>query len=99
LAEVRAGRDPGKAKLVAALAQQLAVQRRMQAALAAYDVETERILLELETVRGEVLARGETSAGVRASEAGTPSVARLAALQDELETLAERMAAGGESAT
>jgi hypothetical protein len=86
LAEVRAGQDPGKAKLVAALAQHLAVQRRMQAALTAYDAETERILLELETVRGEILA------------AGTTSVA-LASLQDELETLAERMAAGGEPAT
>ena len=58
LAEVRAGRDPGKAKLVAALAQHLAVQRRMQAALAAFDAETERILLELETVRGRVAGRG-----------------------------------------
>ncbi len=35
LAEVRAGNDPGKARLVAALAQQLAVARRMRGALAA----------------------------------------------------------------
>ena len=88
LAEVRAGQDPGKARLVAALAQHLAVQRRMRAALVAYDAESERILLELETVRGRLLA-DEDAAG-----------ARLAALQDELETLADRMAAaGGESAT
>ena len=60
----------------------------MQAALDAYDAETERILLELETVRGRVLA-DETGAAER-----------LAALQDELETLADRLAAaGGESAT
>ena len=42
LAEVRGGQDPGKAKLVAALARHLAVQRKMQAALAAYDADTER---------------------------------------------------------
>ena len=88
LAEVRAGQDSGKARLVAALAQHLAVQRRMRAALDAYDAETERILLELETVRGRVLADDSAAAE------------RLAALQDELETLADRMAAaGGESAT
>jgi serine/threonine-protein kinase len=107
LADVRAGQDPGKARLVAALAQHLAVQRRMRAALDAYDAETERILLELETVRGEILASGSQSAGVGAPRASGPSEAsrqasfgRLASLQDELETLADRMAAaGGESAT
>ena len=60
----------------------------MRAALDAYDAETERILLELETVRGRVLA-DDAAAGER-----------LAALQDELETLAERLdRAGGESTT
>jgi hypothetical protein len=94
LADVRARQDPGKARLVAALAQHLAVQRRMRAALDAYDAETERILLELETVRGEMLTPG-SEASRQASFAE-----RLASLQDELETLADRMvAAGGESAT
>ena len=78
---MRAGSDPGKARLVAALAQQLAVRRRMQTALADFDAEVERILVELETVRGRVLADD--------AAAGEP----LAALQDELETLAERLAA------
>jgi len=88
LAEVRGGQDPGKAKLVAALARHLAVQRRMHAALAAYDADTERILIELETVRGRVLA-DDTAAGER-----------LAALQDEIETIADHLrSAGGESAT
>ena len=63
LAEVRAGQDPGKARLVAALAQHLAVQRRMQAAAGRLRrATTERILLELETVRGRVLAE-EAGAG------------------------------------
>ena len=89
LAEVRAGHDPGKARLVAALAQQLAVARRMRSALAGFDAEVERIVVELETARGRVLAD---------SDAAGES---LGALQDELETLAARLAAaaGGESAT
>jgi len=81
LAEVRAGSDPGKARLVAALAQQLAVQRRMRSALAAFDAEAERIVVELETARGRVLA-DETAAAQP-----------LGALQEELETLATRLAA------
>jgi hypothetical protein len=87
LAEVRAGNDPGKARLVAALARQLAVARRMRAALAAYDADVERIVVELETARGRVLADSDPGSG-------------LAALQDELETLAELLGrAGGESDT
>jgi hypothetical protein len=83
LAEVRAGQDPGKAKLVAALARHVAAQRRMQTALSAFEAETERILLELETARGRVLA-GDPAAGER-----------LHVIQDEIETLAEGMAAAG----
>ncbi len=68
LAEVRAGTDPGKARLVAALAQQLAVARRMRSALAAFDGEIERIVVELETARGRVLA-DETDVSARARRA------------------------------
>ena len=70
LAEVRAGQDAGKAKLVAALARHLAVQRKMQTALAAYDADTERILIELETVRGRVLADDTAAAERLAASAG-----------------------------
>ncbi len=87
LAEVRAGQDAGKAKLVAALARHLATQRRMQSALAAFDAETERILLELETVRGRLLTEDSDAR------------AQLAALQDELETLADRLSVAGEDHT
>ena len=87
LGEVRAGQDAGKAKLVAALARHLATQRRMQSALAAFDAETERILLELETVRGRLLTE---DADARA---------HLASLQDELNTLAERLSVAGEDHT
>jgi serine/threonine-protein kinase len=104
LAEVRGGHDAGKAKLVAALARHLAVQRKMHVALAAYDADTERILIELETVRGRILARKATSAEGRAPGASASSDASLqasiAALQDEIETIAETLErAGGESTT
>ena len=79
LADVRAGQDPGKAKLVAALARHLAVQRRMQSALAAFDAETERILLELETVRGRLLTE-DADAKVQARRA--PGRARHARRAD-----------------
>ena len=59
----------------------------MQSALAAFDAETERILLELETVRGRLLT-DESDAR-----------AELAALQDELDTLADRLTAAGEDHT
>ena len=60
----------------------------MRSALAEFDAEVERIVVELETARGRVLAD---------SDAAGES---LGALQDELETLAARLAlAGGESAT
>ena len=88
LADVRAGSDPGKAKLVAALASQLAVQRRMQAVLDAYNADIERLLVE---------ARDRPRAGAGGRGAAAE---RLGALQDELSTLAARLAgAGGESTT
>lgn len=87
LAEVRAGADAGKAKLVAALAAQLAVQRRMQTALDGWEAEIERLLVELETVRGRALADDETTAA-----------AQLEALRGEVGALADRLAAAGEDA-
>jgi hypothetical protein len=60
----------------------------MHAALAGYDADTERILIELETVRGRVLADD------------TAAASALARLQDEIETIADALdRAGGESTT
>ena len=60
----------------------------MRGALDGWNAEIERIVVELETVRGRVLADEADAA------------ARLGALQDELTTLAARLAAaGGESTT
>jgi serine/threonine-protein kinase len=100
LAEVRAGQDPGKAKLVAALARHLAVQRKMQTALAAFDADAERIVAQLETLRGRVLAAGASNEEGRAPGASPSIDASLRASIDEIETIAERLdRAGGESAT
>src|SRR5262245_3305928 len=56
LADIRSRHVPGKAQLVDALAKQLQVQRAMEERLETSYAEMERILVELETVRGEVLS-------------------------------------------
>ena len=88
LAAVRAGSDPGKARLVAALASQLAVDATDASALDGWNAEIERIVVELETVRGRVLAdEAEPPRGSKPSRTSSTTVAaRLAA-------------AGGESTT
>jgi chromosome segregation ATPase len=54
LAEVRG--DQSKAELAAALESQLAVQRRMEGQLQRFYDEMERILVELDTVRGNLVS-------------------------------------------
>ena len=54
LAEVRD--DESKAELTAALESQLAVQHRMEGQLQRFYDEMERILVELDTVRGNLLS-------------------------------------------
>jgi hypothetical protein len=84
LAEVRAGRDPGKGRLVEALARRLAVQRRMRAKLDAFHAELERIVVELDTLRGRVLAEDDE----RGLAAGVKGLhAELGALADDIATV------------
>ncbi len=54
LAEVRG--DPARAELTAALESQLAVLRRMETQLQRFYDEMERILVELDTVRGNLVS-------------------------------------------
>jgi chromosome segregation ATPase len=54
LAEVRG--DPSKAELTAALENQLAVLRRMEGQLQRFYDEMERVLVELDTVRGNLVS-------------------------------------------
>ena len=56
LADIRSSHVPGKAQLIDALAKQLQVRSAMEARLETSYAEMERILVGLETVRGEVLS-------------------------------------------
>jgi hypothetical protein len=55
LARVTAENDPAKASLITALGDQLAVQRRMEAQLGHFYAEMDRMLIELDTVRGSLV--------------------------------------------
>ena len=59
LAQVRD--DPSKAELTAALESQLAVLRRMQGQLQRFYDEMERVLVELDTVRGNLVSVSASS--------------------------------------
>jgi chromosome segregation ATPase len=59
LAQVRG--DPSKAELVSALENQLAVLRRMQGQLQRFYDEMERVLVELDTVRGNLVSVSASS--------------------------------------
>jgi hypothetical protein len=85
LSQVRG--EPGKEELVKALETQLTVLRRMQAQLQRFFNEMERVLVELDTVRGSLVS---VSASTDAA-----NQERLASevrdLRDEVGTLAEGM--------
>jgi Protein kinase domain len=87
LADIRSSHAPGKAQLVDALAKQLQVQRAMEARLETSYAEMERILVELETVRGQVLSAAD-SGDVEAERRLAGSVR---ALRDELSAVDEGM--------
>ena len=59
LAEVQG--DPSKAELTTALEAQLAVLRRMEAQLQRFYDEMERVLVELDTVRGNLVSVSASS--------------------------------------
>ena len=56
LERVKAEHDPAKDDLVKALGDQLAVQRRMEAQLGHFYAEMDRMLIELDTVRGNLIS-------------------------------------------
>ena len=61
LQRVEAEHDPAKAELITALREQLAVQRRMEAQLAHFYAEMDRMLIELDTVRGNLISVSASS--------------------------------------
>jgi hypothetical protein len=82
LAEVRARPGGGAPELVEALEHQLAVQRRMEIQLQRFYDEMERIVVELDTVRGNLVSVSASS------DAGTQEQ-----LASEVRSLRERMGA------
>jgi hypothetical protein len=79
--------DPSKAELTAALENQLAVQRRMEAQLQRFYDEMERILVELDTVRGNLVSvSASTEAANQQRLAGD-----VRALREEVGAVAEGM--------
>jgi chromosome segregation ATPase len=91
LAEVRD--DPEKAELTAALEDQLAVLRRMERQLQRFYDEMERVLVELDTVRGNLVS---VSASTEA-ENQDRLAAEVRALRDEVGAVAAGMSEAYES--
>jgi chromosome segregation ATPase len=91
LAEVRG--DPSKAELAAALEDQLAVLRRMERQLQRFYDEMERVLVELDTVRGNLVS---VSASTEA-ENQDRLAAEVRALRDEVGAVAAGMSEAYES--
>lgn len=86
-ARLRELEGSGKAELIGALEQQLAVQRRMKAQLGAFYDQMERVVVELDTIRGSLLSvSASTDVANQQRLAGD-----VRALRDELGTLAEGM--------
>jgi hypothetical protein len=92
LAQVRG--DPSKAELVTALESQLAVQRRMEGQLQRFYDEMERVLIELDTVRGNLVSvSASTEAANQQRLAGD-----VRALRDEVGAVADGMSEAYERA-
>lgn len=92
LDEVRG--DPSKAELAEALATQLKTLERMKAQLARFGDEMERILIELDTIRGQIVS---VSASAGAAK-GTELAGDVRALREQMATVAEGMSAAYEDA-
>ena len=91
LAEVRG--DPSKAELTAALEDQLSVLRRMERQLQRFYDEMERVLVELDTVRGNLVS---VSASTEAQNQDRLA-ADVRALRDEVGAVADGMSEAYES--
>ena len=86
-ARLRELEGSGKAELIAALEHQLSVQRKMQAQLESFYDQMERVVVELDTIRGSLLSvSASTDVANQQRLAGD-----VRALRDELGSLAEGM--------
>ncbi len=92
LAEVR--RDPSKPELTEALTTQLQTLERMQAQLSRFGDEMERILVELDTIRGQLVSMSAATGGAK----GTELAGDVRELREQMGAVAEGMAAAYEDA-
>ncbi len=93
LAEVKG--DPGKVELTEALATQLTTLERMQTQLSRFGDEMERILVELDTIRGQIVSVGATTGAARGKELA----GEVRSLREQMGAVAEGMSAAYEDAT
>ena len=89
LARVTAENDPARASLITALGDQLAVQRRLEAQLGHFYAEMDRMLIELDTVRGNLISVSASSG--RDNQAQVAGEVRE--LRDDLGAVAKDIAA------
>jgi hypothetical protein len=92
LGEVRG--DPAKAELADALRTQLETSRRMQAQLNRFGDEMERILVELDTIRGQIVSVGAAHGAARGKELA----GEVRALREQMGAVADGMSAAYEDA-
>jgi chromosome segregation ATPase len=87
LAELRRENDPGRQELVAALSGHLEVLRRMERQLQAFYDQMEKILVELDTVRGNLVSVSASTDAANQQQLA----AEVRELREEVSTLAEGM--------
>jgi len=87
LAEVRRANDPARSELVGALGGQVAVLRRMERQLQAFYDQMEKILVELDTVRGNLVSVSASTDAANQQQLA----AEVRGLREEVGTLAEGM--------
>lgn len=93
LAEVRG--QPGKEELTEALTTQLATLDRMQRQLNRFGDEMERILVEMDTIRGHIVSVSATTGAA----AGKELAGEVRSLREQMGAVAEGMRAAYEDAT
>lgn len=86
--------DPDKLELTEALRTQLETLHRMQAQLARFGDEMERILVELDTIRGQIVSVGATQGAARGKELA----GEVRSLREQMGAVADGMSAAYEDA-
>jgi hypothetical protein len=92
IAEVKG--QPGKVELTEALTTQLTTLQRMQAQLGRFGDEMERILVELDTIRGQIVSVGASTGNAK----GRELAGEVRSLREQMGAVAEGMSAAYEEA-